>query len=191
MQSTDADGNALGGIRHPLITAPCALLGKPFHRVDCPRDFAVGPNLPTRSPERRSLVLFPCRSGVHWTLRWREMDSNYWYRGTKAVDFPADHRAAGEVRLAARRLLATRWPSLLPACCSSAWARRCRGQPALFPALRRLRRRNEHREWRRDPARDAWHRLRNKAGATRPFGHPCRRLIIAVRLHDTLRADDG
>ena len=21
------------------------------------------------------------------TLRWREMDSNYWYRGTKAVDF--------------------------------------------------------------------------------------------------------
>ena len=22
-----------------------------------------------------------------WTLRWREMDSNYWYRGTKAVDF--------------------------------------------------------------------------------------------------------
>ena len=21
------------------------------------------------------------------TLRWREMDSNFWYRGTKAVDF--------------------------------------------------------------------------------------------------------
>ena len=21
------------------------------------------------------------------TLRWREMDLNYWYRGTKAVDF--------------------------------------------------------------------------------------------------------
>ena len=77
VQSTDADGNALGGIRHPLITAPCALLGKPFHRADCPRDFAVGPNLPTRSPERRSLVLFPCRSGVHWTLRWRGLDSNF------------------------------------------------------------------------------------------------------------------
>jgi len=23
------------------------------------------------------------------TLRWREMDSNFWYRGTKAVDFPS------------------------------------------------------------------------------------------------------
>jgi len=23
------------------------------------------------------------------TLRWREMDSNFWYRGTKAVDFRA------------------------------------------------------------------------------------------------------
>ena len=54
MQSTDADGNALGGIRHPLITAPCALLGKPFHRADCPRDFAVGPNLPLPSADHSS-----------------------------------------------------------------------------------------------------------------------------------------
>jgi hypothetical protein len=30
-----------------------------------------------------------CRSGTEssQTPRWREMDSNFWYRGTKAVDF--------------------------------------------------------------------------------------------------------
>jgi hypothetical protein len=27
------------------------------------------------------------KSGSQLTLRWREMDSNFWYRGTKAVDF--------------------------------------------------------------------------------------------------------
>ena len=26
-------------------------------------------------------------AGLLLTLCWREMDSNYWYRGTKAVDF--------------------------------------------------------------------------------------------------------
>jgi len=29
------------------------------------------------------------------TLRWREMDSNYWYRGTKAVDFRSIPGIAG------------------------------------------------------------------------------------------------
>src|SRR5215813_6168766 len=31
-------------------------------------------------PQRRSME-------VRLTRRWREMDSNFWYRGTKAVDF--------------------------------------------------------------------------------------------------------
>ena len=29
------------------------------------------------------------------TLRWREMDSNFWYRGTKAVDFRSIPGIAG------------------------------------------------------------------------------------------------
>ena len=37
------------------------------------------------------------------TLRWREMDSNYWYRGTKAVDFRSIPGIAGVS--AGRRLL--------------------------------------------------------------------------------------
>jgi hypothetical protein len=33
-------------------------------------------------------MLIPSRiHGSHLTRRWREMDSNFWYRGTKAVDF--------------------------------------------------------------------------------------------------------
>jgi hypothetical protein len=34
-------------------------------------------------------------SGSHPTLRWREMDSNFWYRGTKAVDFRSIPGIAG------------------------------------------------------------------------------------------------
>ena len=32
---------------------------------------------------------------VRLTLRWREMDSNFWYRGTKAVDFRSIPGIAG------------------------------------------------------------------------------------------------
>ena len=64
--------------------------GRPRGRGNCqarlPRDDRLlqtsRPALPLR--ERRS-----SRSGTEssQTLRWREMDSNSWYRGTKAVDF--------------------------------------------------------------------------------------------------------
>ena len=30
-----------------------------------------------------------CCTGFCLTRRWREMDSNFWYRGTKTVDFAA------------------------------------------------------------------------------------------------------
>ena len=39
-----------------------------------PGDAALHPNV---APE----------PGSHKTHRWSEMDSNFWYRGTKAVDF--------------------------------------------------------------------------------------------------------
>ena len=35
------------------------------------------------------------RECSHVTLRWREMDSNFWYRGTKAVDFRSIPGIAG------------------------------------------------------------------------------------------------
>ena len=34
-------------------------------------------------------------AGSQWTLRWRDMDSNFWYRGTKAVDFRSIPGIAG------------------------------------------------------------------------------------------------
>ena len=34
---------------------------------------------------------------VRPTLRWREMDSNLWYRGTKAVDFRSILGIAGGI----------------------------------------------------------------------------------------------
>ena len=37
-------------------------------------------------------------SGSHETLRWREMDSNFWYRGTEAVDFRSIPGIAGDRR---------------------------------------------------------------------------------------------
>ena len=33
--------------------------------------------------------------GSFLTLRWREMDSNFWYRGTKAIDFRSIPGIAG------------------------------------------------------------------------------------------------
>src|SRR6516162_3749193 len=50
----------------------------------------------------------------------------------------ADCRGARKARLAARGVLAAWGSSLLPPRRRRAWARRCRGQPALFPTLRRL-----------------------------------------------------
>ena len=38
---------------------------------------------------------FDVRTGVRATLRWRKMDSNFWYRGTKAVDFRSIPGIAG------------------------------------------------------------------------------------------------
>jgi hypothetical protein len=35
------------------------------------------------------------KCGSHLTPRWREMDSNFWYRGTKAVDFRSIPGIAG------------------------------------------------------------------------------------------------
>src|SRR5215469_14892423 len=37
------------------------------------------------------------------SLRWREMDSNYWYRGTKAVDFRSIPGMAGDRRGSLKR----------------------------------------------------------------------------------------
>jgi hypothetical protein len=49
-------------------------------------------------------VLFemPKQRGSHWTRRWREMDSNFWYRGTKTVDSRSIPRIAGIGRTLAR-----------------------------------------------------------------------------------------
>jgi hypothetical protein len=33
--------------------------------------------------------------GSQMTLRWREVDSNFWYRGTEAVDFRSSPGIAG------------------------------------------------------------------------------------------------
>ena len=44
----------------------------------------------TPNAERR-----PGARGSHMTHRWREMDSNFWYRGTKAVDFRSIPGIAG------------------------------------------------------------------------------------------------
>jgi hypothetical protein len=37
----------------------------------------------------------PPESSSQWTPSWREMDSNFWYRGTKAVDFRSIPGIAG------------------------------------------------------------------------------------------------
>ena len=41
---------------------------------------------------------FSRETGSHLTLRWREMDSNFWYRGTKTVDFRSIPGMAGDRR---------------------------------------------------------------------------------------------
>jgi hypothetical protein len=42
---------------------------------------------------RRALI--GRKPGSHETRRWREMDSNFWYRGTKTVDSGSIPRIAG------------------------------------------------------------------------------------------------
>ena len=43
-------------------------------------------------PEDAAVV---CGPSSQRTLSWREMDSNFWYRGTKAVDFRSIPGIAG------------------------------------------------------------------------------------------------
>ena len=57
-----------------------------YHPASLPLDSLVG-----------SLAARPIAS-----LRWREMDSNYWYRGTKAVDFRSIPGIAGYRRARSR-----------------------------------------------------------------------------------------
>ena len=60
-------------------------------------DHAANPAAHTRATsavlDRQRLGLCETR-----TVRWREMDSNLWYRGTKAVDFRSIPGIAGDRR---------------------------------------------------------------------------------------------
>src|SRR5215472_10308364 len=56
---------------------------------------------PERPPKWRKTRVFPgteAISGERPTVRWREMDSNHWYRGTKAVDLRSIPGIAGDRR---------------------------------------------------------------------------------------------
>jgi hypothetical protein len=44
---------------------------------------------------RHKISLILRRKFAHETPRWREVDSNFWYRGTKAVDFRSISGIAG------------------------------------------------------------------------------------------------